>query len=41
MPPGGELRPLESVEVKVIFTPQKQRSVRTVFDLIVEDGNER
>ena len=41
MPPGGELRPLESTEVKVMFTPQAERSVRTVFDLIVDDGNER
>ena len=41
MPPGGELRPLEHTEVKVIFTPQKERSVRTVFDLVVDDGNER
>ena len=41
MPPGGELRPLEQMEVRVIFTPRKQRSVRTVIDLEVEDGNSR
>ena len=40
-PSEGELRPLETKEIRVRFCPQQCRSLRTLFDVNVIDGNER
>ncbi|XP_013414779.1 deleted in lung and esophageal cancer protein 1 [Lingula anatina] len=39
-PCSGELKPLETKSVPVTFTPSSCRSVRTVFELKVQEGNE-
>ena len=39
-PSGGELKPLESKKVKVIFQPVSAKSVRRVIEVMVEDGTD-
>ena len=39
-PSGGELKPLESKKVGVIFQPRTARSVKRVIEITVEDGKD-
>ena len=40
-PSFGEIKPLETKKVKVIFRPTKCQSLRSIFEVRVEDGNDR
>lgn len=39
-PSVGEIEPLASKKIKIQFTPTAIKSVKRVFEVTVEDGNE-